>query len=352
MKILLGNNTLSFLGGSETWTQTLAIQLKEMGHDVYGFSPELGIIADNLKAKGIVCYNDMSTSGVKPFSFVLQEKQELEFDVIIANHNHIVDYLRSQFPKTPIISTVHGIIHKVQDDLGKMVIAPEHPALDAKVNQFVSVSEEVQEILKKNYNIDSMIVRNFFDTTKYEAKRPINPISPKVFLVNSNYFGGHDPEIEVIREVTRHYGARLIAVGQNFGPSNDLMQAIEEADVVVGMGRSVMEGVCAGRLGIVHGRWGTGGIINQENINSLRGRNFSGRDSEGKLMTAQELIAEIDKNYNDETIKWGREYILREHNVIHAAETFVQTARALISEGIALKDEVPLRPYRRANPNP
>ena len=33
MKILLGNNTLSILGGSETATYTLAIQLKKMGHE-------------------------------------------------------------------------------------------------------------------------------------------------------------------------------------------------------------------------------------------------------------------------------------------------------------------------------
>ena len=347
MNILIGNNTLSFLGGSETWVQTLAIQLKEMGHQVFGFSPELGVIAENLKKHDIVCYNDLFTSGVKPFSFVLEEKQELQFDIIIANHNHIVDYLRSQFPDTPIISTIHGIIHKTKNEADQIVLAPEHPALDAKVSQFVAVSEEIQETLKRDYNIDSMIIRNFFDTKQYQAKRPATPGKPKTFLVNSNYFVGNDPVIEIIREVSKHYKARLIAVGMNFGASNDVMKAIEDADIVVGMGRSVMEGVCAGRLGIVHGRWGTGGIINEHNINDLRQFNFSGRNSGGILFTVEQMIAEIDKNYNPATIEWGRNYVLREHNVVHAAETFLQTAKSLLNK--PAESEVIIKPYRRAN---
>lgn len=346
MKILLGNNSLSILAGSETWTYTLATTLKKMGHNVGCYAPSLGIISEKLEQEGIRCFDNMAT-GVKPFSFVFEEKIEHKYDVIIANHNHIVDYLRLVFPVTPIISTVHGIIHFMDDGAGNKVIAPEHPALEGGVNQFISVSEEIQDKLSKDYNIDSIIIRNFFDLEKFNIKKKINK-KPQQFLVNSNYHLKNDPEIELIREVSKHYGARLTAVGMNFNQTFETIKAIEDADIVVGMGRSVLEGVAAGRLGIVHGRWGTGGVICEENIEDLRRFNFSGRNSKGKMATKDELIAQIDKYYSQETIDWGKKYVSREHNSVLAADQYLAIARELTGQIINKKPEVPLRPYRRA----
>ncbi len=53
MRILMGNNTLAMLAGSETWTYALACQFKKMGHFVACYSPELGIISDKLREQGI-----------------------------------------------------------------------------------------------------------------------------------------------------------------------------------------------------------------------------------------------------------------------------------------------------------
>lgn len=347
LKILLGNNTLSLLAGSETWTKTLALELKKMGHSVKCFSSHLGIISDQLKNEDIGCYDRIETLGsVKPFSFKFQEEIKHEYDVIISSHHETVDFLRSAFPKTPIISMIHGVIHFVEDESGQQVKAPEHPATEAGVNQFLAPSEEVQEALKKNYNIDAVIIRNFFDLDKFQAKRKISK-APKCILFNSNYASSGDPQVEVIREVSKHYGAKVIAIGENFTFSIDVMQAIEDADIVVGMGRSVLEGVAAGRLGIVHGRWGTGGVIHKGNIQELASCNFSGRNSKGLFYTKEDFIREIDARYNQETIEWGVNYMKREHNVVHAANEIITIARSLLGQDInASKDT--RRPYRRA----
>jgi hypothetical protein len=346
MKILLGNNTLSLLAGSETWTYTLATVLKKMGHEVRCYAPYLGIISDKLEQNGIKCFDNLAVQ-VRPFSFVFEEKIDHNYDVIIANHNHVVDYLRAIFPATPIISTIHGIIHFMDDEQGNKVIAPEHPAINAGVNQFIAVSEEVRDILLKDYNIDSLIIRNFFDLENFNVKKKINA-KPQQFLINSNYQLNHDPEVELIREVAKHYGARLAAVGVNFSQTFETIKAIEDADIVVGMGRSVLEGVAAGRLGIVHGRWGTGGVVCEENIDKLRQFNFSGRNSKGKLFTKNDLIADIDNYYNQETIDWGHQYITREHNAVLAADQYLAIARELTGQIINKPKEAPLRPYRRA----
>lgn len=348
LKILLGNNTLSLLAGSETWVYTLACALKKLGHEVACFSPELGIISDELAKEGISSFHQISTSGVKPFSFVLEETPKHDYDVIIANHNHIVEYLRLQFPKTPIISTIHGIIHTSQDEkTGETVHAPEHPALTAGVNQFIAVSEEVQELLKGAYNIESLVIRNFIDTSRYTGKRKVSK-TPRQILINTNYQNARDPEIELMRTVAKHYGAKLAALGQNFSQTFDTVKAIEDADIVVGMGRSVLEGVAAGRLGIVHGRWGTAGAIHEGSIEDIRKQNFSGRNSGGTMMTAEELIKEIDTYYKPETLEWGKQYIRREHNALTAAQLFIEIARDLTGQNMVRPEEPVVKKYRRA----
>jgi hypothetical protein len=342
LNILLANATLALLAGSETWTYTLALQLKEMGHKVSCFSPELGIISDKLIEAGIPCYNDLSTAKIKRFSYVLEEEIDLDFDIIISNHNHIVKYLRSQYPTKPIISTIHGVLHFDQDGN----IAPEHPALDAGVAQFVAVSEEVQEKLLQDYGLQSIIIRQPLDTKKLGALKPPKE-KPEQFFINTNYAGKEDSYIITIKEVAKHFGAKVAAVGQNFTSQFDLSKAIEESDVVFGMGRSVLEGVAAGRLGIVQGRWGNGGAIVPDrkdikeipDMGKIMGCNYSGRNSGGKFATTEEMIEMIEKYYKPEILEWGKNMVNKNHNVILIAEEYVRIARELTGQAYSKPKE-------------
>lgn len=343
MKILLGNNTLSLLAGSETWTYALALALKKAGHEVSCFASILGQISIDLEKEGIPCFDIISTKGVEPFSIILKEEHKHEYDVIFSNHWNIVEYLRSQFPTTPIVCTIHGIMHQMEDETGATVDAPEHPAMNSGVNQFVAVSEEVQKKLKDDYNLESIVVRNFIDTKHFKFSK-VNK-KPKEFLVNTNYAFKDDPEILVLREVAKHYGAKLAAIGQNFIMTKDTMKSIKNADIVIGMGRSVLEGVSMGRLGIVHGRWGTAGIINKDNVESLKTYNFSGRDSKGKTWTKGQFIEEIDKNYKTSVLEWGKTYIGTNHNVSMAVNSYIEIAKSLLGQNI-VKDN--RRPFIRA----
>lgn len=343
LKILLGNNTLSLLAGSETWTQTLALELKSKGHDVHCYSSELGAISDNLENAGIRCFKEIEVGGIKKFSFVLEEKVSHDYDVIIANHFHVVDRLRNLFPKTPIISTIHGIIHEMDGGFW----APEHPALHSGVQQFISVSEEVRDKNWLDYNLASLVVRNFIDIKRFKDLRPVSIGKPKQFLINSNYTHKDDPATLVIKEVASHFGAKLGAIGMNFVQTDDVTKPIGDADVVFGMGRSVLEGVAAGRLGIVHGRWGTGGPIVESKLEELRYCNFSGRNSKDHLATKEELIKMIEEFYHPTHLDWGKKYIAENHNSVLIADEYVSIARGLIEKpGQVLVDD--RKPFRLA----
>lgn len=346
MKILLANHTLSLLAGTETWTYSLAVQLKEMGHHVVCYSPELGIISDKLLEKGIRSFNDVSPSGIAPFSYMLEEPVTHDYDVIFANHWFVVKELRSKFPKTPIVSTIHGIQHMLND----VDWSPEHPAVDAGVNQFVAVSPEVQKLLKDSYGIDSVVIYNGIDIKKYGSIEPPHE-KPKQFLINTNYHNGDDPEIKVIREAAKLMGCRVAAVGMNFTQNFDLTQAIKESDVVFARGRSLLEGVAAGRLGIVHGLHGTGGPVTSSTIDEIRYCNFSGRNAKG-LATAQELVDMVNKFYNPAVLQWSKAYTAIDHNIYMMAERYLAIARDVtgqtINETVNSGVASDARPFKRA----
>ena len=329
MQILMGNNSLSLLAGSETWTETLAKQFQKLGHQVTIYSPHLGLIATKLEAAGIKCTNQLvAESGVKPFNPVLEESIGNNFDVIICNHYEITKTLHQTYPKLPIIATVHGVLHQ---DPNTNQIWPEHPVTEFKVDQYVSVSEEVQEILKRDYTLDSVIIRNFIDLERFKKTGKIKK-KPDTFLVNSNYWEVTDPINQVIKEVANHYEAKLMGIGVAFAQTYEVDEILQDVDVVFGMGRSILEGVAMGRLAVCHGRWGTGGVITPENYEEIRAKNFSGRNSGGQLWMPQDIIAYIDKAFTQENIDAMHKIMKREHNVEVAAKKYLEIAQQLIEK--------------------
>jgi len=330
MKILLGNNTLDWLAGSELWTLTLASELKKMGHEVTAYSPQLGFIATKLEALGVKCIKEISgEGGIKPFTPILAE-EEGKFDAVICAHYEITKYIHSRLPNVPIIAVVHGIIHS-NPETGD--IYPEHPVLDFKVDQYLAVSEEVQEMLLSVYGIQAKLLRNFFDLDRFKKEGKLPP-KPKTILVNSNYWGVEDEINKIIKGVAEHYDAKFIGIGANFSTTFEVEQIIKGADIVFGMGRSVLEGVCMGKIGVVHGRWGTGGVITSESYKELCKTNFSGRKWQGQgiLSTSGEIIAQIDAAWNQKQVNAMHEIIKKNHNVSTAAKYLIDIAKELIRQ--------------------
>lgn len=330
MRILLGNNTLSLLAGSETYTLTLATELARLGHEVTAYSPHLGLIAAKLEAIGVKCVSTLSggeSAQIQPFNPILVEESG-EFDVAICAHYDITMEIRKNFPNLPIIGIVHGIIHS-NPETGE--IYPEHPVTDMRVDQYVAVSEEVQGLLKSVYGIDSVVIRNLFDLDRFKKEGKL-PKKPKTVLVSSNYWGVESEINLIIKEVANHYGAQFIGIGANFATTYETDEIVKSADIVFGMGRSVMEGVCAGKIGVVHGRWGTGGVVTPESYDTLKLTNFSGRpvEGEGKLLSPQEIIAQIDAAWDQKSIDEMHAIIKKNHDAKVVAKKFLDIANKLI----------------------
>lgn len=312
LKVLLGNHNLDYLAGTETWTYTLAAELRRLGHSVVAFSPWLGQIANRLEAIGVRCVSSLVNADVP--------------NVIICNHHDITMELHHRFPRVPIIATVHGTMHK---DSQSHELLPEHPVTDFKVDQYFAVSEEIQGLLLKDYSIESLIVRNFFDLTRFSPSQAPPKATPRTIVRNDNYGTRHDEAHEVIEQVAAHYGADLRLIGANFEETWEIESVLRKSDVVVGMGRSVLEGFCMGKVALVHGRWGTGGVLNQDTYDLLKQTNFSGRNSNGRVASSAEIIEMIDNAIAHPPLGWQRAVVLESHDVRKAATTFIEHAQRL-----------------------
>lgn len=333
LNILVGNNTLDITAGSETATLTLAAEFIRLGHSVTGYSPQLGFIALEMEKLGISCISELKTD--KPnlkFELGLKEDLDLKPDVIICSHYGISKSLRAAFPTTPMIVTVHGILHKNPET---NEIWPEHPYLDGKVDQFIATSPEVQGLLLGVYNLDAEVIFNAFNLEKFKWE-PILPRGedlkydkPKMFLINTNYAGAESEEVKIIKDVATHYGAQVKAVGGNFAPSWNIEDVIKDCDVVVGMGRSLLEGFCMGKIALCNGRWGTGGVVTAESYKAISETNFSGRNSQGKLATPDEIVQMIDAALNPDQLVWQLKTVAENHDVRVAAQKYLTIAEKL-----------------------
>ncbi|MFQ5708118.1 MAG: glycosyltransferase [bacterium] len=318
LNILMGNNTLSLLAGTETWTYTLAVELKRKGHGVSVYSNDLGIAASKLEQAEVPCLATLDRNGAA------RNRDGTVFDILIANHHDTITYLHNVFPELPIIATCHGITHYLSD--GQRT--PEHPIIDFKVAHHVVVSEELQILLKQVYYLDSILVRNFVDTRRFCYCKPRSAI--RKILFNSNYSGTDSEVFSVVQEVARYFNAELLTLGQNFERTWEVEKWLAEVDVVFSMGRGILEAMAMGKVAVCHGRWGTGGIVHAGNVKKLRQRNFSGRHAQGKLESARKIAAEIDRFFNEPHLNEMRKYVESNHNVETAARTYLDLANEFL----------------------
>lgn len=304
MKILVTNNTLSWLGGSETAAYAIATELKKQGHNVSAFSPSLGFVSDLLEKQGIRCYEDLEE---EKFDIVLKPKRDFNFDIIHAQHNAITDYASKYLPNIPMVYTCHGLIWKQEDR-----VCPEHPPFHLKqVKKWVGVSEEVVAKIKEAGH-EATVIRNGIDLERFKPVKPLNEKIKKI-LVITNWWGSESEPAQILGDAIKDTGIEVLALGVNWSHQWDVEKVMNEVDLVISYGRGALEAMSCGRPVLIYGHNGNDGIVTKENYNEIRKNNFSGRRFKEKW-NASRLKEELEK-YNPELGKDSRELIEKNHDI-------------------------------------
>ena len=270
-----------------------------MGVDV--FSPFSGTMAGRLEKMGIRIYEDIEKLAGEKYA------------CIIAQHNILALIVRSVKPEAPMIFVSHGI-------LLPQAALEQPPSMDINIQRYVAVSEEVKNNLILNHHVSPEnveVVRNFVDASRFFPQREINE-SPKVVLLISNRVASK--VYRTIKDACKKLKLKLIVIGKMNSVLN-VEDYINKADIVVSLGRGILEAMACGRAAIVYDYQGGDGMITEENITEIRKHNFSGRTFK-KNFDITELILEIEK-YQKSMGAINRQIILRDYNASSASERII-----------------------------
>jgi len=270
MKILLTNWDLTQLGGSQLWTSTMYDAYTEMGHECYVFSPRFGNYYE-----GINYINPVNNS----------------FDIVIINQS-----LGLGFVDAFTIANCHSTFVPIEN-------------FKVGADKYISVSDEVRDI-QKDKGFDSQVILNPVNHHIYKPKRSVGKKLKKILYLNHD--GGEC--LALVKRAANSVGAEVKTIEPDINLSNQM----NEVDVVIGIGRGLIEAMMCGRpvISLDQRSWMEEpkgfGIIEPGFFLKAQEDNYSGRIN-GKFYKTQDLIddlVDIDLTVGEEL----RELAIRHHN--------------------------------------
>jgi glycosyltransferase involved in cell wall biosynthesis len=295
MKILLSNNHFTEVGGSETWTYSMALNLHKLGHEV-----DLFIDVDFNRENNIFLSNIHFKSSINIFTVNPPVRQ---YDLIIANHTSTINKLINVYGPEIIIQTCHQSQHALEQP---------HPV----IKNFVSVSKEVQQHLK-NKGLDSVLIENSIDCELFANSYPINERLRSVLSLAQG-----SKAANMIQQACDSMNLQFIQRSKWHNYTLNIQDEINQADLVVSVGRGALESLGCGRNVIsldsrtyyTSTPLGYGLLDSEEKIKQALSDNFTGRNG-GQTFTTEKLIDEF-KKYRKQYGVMSRNYILNNHNII------------------------------------
>lgn len=291
MYILLTNHQMYAYTGTELYTYTLALALKNLGHKICVYTKFPGEISEKLEEMGIHCTNDLESIKDEPF------------EVAHVHHVMCAYEIRIKFPQIPIVFQSHGA----------KTILEQPPKLNINISRFLAISEMVRENVKKtNYIDDVQIIGNGFDTQSFRQIKPINP-KPQNALVISNKMTL--PKKNILMKALQKLGINCVFVGaENAVAYHRLPKYINEADIVFTIGRGVVESLLCERAVFVFDSHAADGIVTSSNYDSIKITHFSGQ-AFNKVFNSSQIIKEINTYYNPEDVAKLSLRVQKEFNI-------------------------------------
>lgn len=286
MNILVANNQLIKTGGTENYTYTLIKELIRRKHNVEYFTFHKGEIAEKIEALGV------------------RFKSKRSYDLILANHNTTVDKLHLC---GYTIQTCHGIFPEL-----------EQPSKNA--DAFVCISYEIQQHLKKK-NINAFIINNGIDCERFYPQKSINKKITSVLSLCQS-----EEANNFIANCCSNQNITFTKINKYTDNLWELERYINEADLVVGIGRSLYDAMACGRAVISYDNRAYSssigdGYLKEENIEQSIKYNCSGRGF-NKTFTMDSFINELNK-YKYEDGIFFRDYALKNLNIKHSASQYL-----------------------------
>lgn len=297
MRVLITHSKF-LLGGSETYAVTVAEQLERLGHEVTFFAGEASPQGrDLLASRGL-----RLTSGA-PAELADRD----DFDAVLAQ-DAASAYSAAAKRKVPIVFVVHGLACFEHPPQGLEPLPPVM-VMNDQLARHVSAMARKPEIVR---------LRQPIDIQRFKA-RPAGPKARRV-LAFSNYL--QDDRMAMLQQACDDLGLELVTMGVNSKTSIVPQERVAAADIVVGYGRSVLEGMAMGRAAYVWDRGGGDGWVTPESYPELEADGFSGGATKAVIDT--DRLRDDLAAYRSELGPLGRDLIRNHHSAQPHAEALIE----------------------------
>jgi len=305
MNILVASNNLKTTGLG-TFIYTQVSELISRGHNV-----------------DVVTFHDGKV-GEKLSSHVIElDNVKKSYDLILTHQNDITFELINRNVSGYVIFTVHGVIFDLNDVPKKEILY--------YIDKVVCVSQAIQKFLSEK-NIDSLLIYQPVDCERFSPKNMLREKNIKVLsmvrgsksnnlircaceILDYEYIGWQKP-------VDYYF---------HLNDEDDVIFNVEdrinEADIVVGIGRIIYESLSCGRNALVfddreyQGNLGDG-MVTPDNIDNFIMDNFSGRYN-NKSFSLEDLVEEL-KKYDSTYSNFFRNHVKTNFNVKDLIDKYLE----------------------------
>jgi hypothetical protein len=308
LSILLTNTTLASRTGTETALRDLAFGLTSAGHRPMVYSPQLGEIADEIRA-----------SGIRVFSHLPDAPHEPQ----IVHGNHHVETVEAllQFRNARGIFVCH-------DRRAHMSAPPRM----GRILRYVAVDYHCLERLTEQYAIPvhlTRVIYNSVDTVRFVPRPPLPPL-PRRAVVFSNY-AAPGPYLDAVRAACARLDVPLDVVGSGAGNSSSVPeQVLGQYDLVFAKARCAIEAMAVGAAVVLADTSGLGPLVTSAEVAELRRWNFGARLLTGAL-DPDGIAREVQRYDADDAAAVSR-YIRDRADVSSAVERYVRLYQELMDE--------------------
>jgi len=302
MRILMTNHSLKDAGGTEKWTHTLACEFMRRGHEVDVFTFMKGITSEHLEKDG---------------AKIVEDPQD-DYDVMFSNHGTCLGFLTTRL-SCPKIHTSHGPSHQL-----------EIPSKGA--DTYVAVSWEVrarhaalgfyQELIGNGVDLLEFRPSEMLSGGHYDVPLSVTPQRSRVLSMCKDVNA-----TDMVRFACDQAGLDFDYVHYTDAIVWDIASKMRTCDIVVGCGRTAIEGLACGRQVLVFD-WRdpkagstADGWVTEGNVEDLAQSNFSARYNNHHWG-----VSEVVSALKDVPTKtgWQREWAKLNADVVSQADQYLR----------------------------
>ena len=253
LRVLMTCRDLALRGGSQLYTRDVATALRELGHTPVVFSPRVGSVAKELRARGVAVIDSLDLLGEPP-------------SVIHGQHHLEAMAAMLRFPTVPAIFVCHGWLPW-----------QEAPPRFPSIGRYLAVDTLRRDRLVCEHGISESeveILPNFVDVSRFPSRAAL-PRRPSRALLFSNQATDDGALTRAVRAACTDTGVALDVAGEGCGrPVTRPEEVLPLYDLVFARGRSALEAMATGAAVVLCDIEGCGPMVAESNFDALRSMNF------------------------------------------------------------------------------